>query len=74
MYTVLIMKKDDNKELQKRDFQDNQAKAEKYFNLLKEDISSHSREDLFDATEGIKYSDIRLLLFKDDEEISRFNK
>lgn len=74
MYSVVIKLKEEEKELQRRNFGESQDKAEKYFNLLKMDIVSHKRDAFYDEPEGIKYSDIILYLFKDDEEISHINK
>lgn len=74
MYSVVIKLKEEEKELQRRNFGESQDKAEKYFNLLKMDIISHKGDSFYDESEGIKYSDIILYLFKDDEEISHINK
>ena len=46
-------------------------KAEKYFNLLKQDALMH-KNDYYDIDEEIKYSDIKYILSKDDEEIEIF--
>lgn len=69
MYSVLISKKEDEEKIQERNFDTREAEANKYFNLLKIDMISHSSDDYFDIVEEIKYSDIRISLIKDDEEI-----
>lgn len=74
MYSVVIKLKEEEKELQKRNFKESQEKAEKYFNLLKTDILSHKKDAFYDESENIKYSDIIIYLFEDDKEISHFNR
>lgn len=74
MYSVVIKLKEEEKELQRRNFKESQEKAEKYFNLLKTDILSHKKDAFYDESENIKYSDIIIYLFEDDKEISHFNR
>ena len=74
MYSVVIKLKEEEKELQRRNFKESQEKAEKYFNLLKTDILSHKKDAFYDESENIKYSDIIISLFEDDKEISHFNR
>ena len=74
MYSVVIKLKEEEKELQRRNFKESQEKAEKYFNLLKTDILSHKKDAFYDESENIKYLDIIIYLFEDDKEISHFNR
>lgn len=71
MFKVTIIDKRDDEVLTSRNFKNNQEKAEKYFNLLKQDALMH-RNDYYDIDEEIKYSDIKYVLFKNDEEIEIF--
>ena len=52
-------------------FKTNEEKAQKYFNLLKQDALMH-KNDYYDIDEEIKYSDIKYELLKDEEVIEYF--
>jgi hypothetical protein len=69
-YVKMIDKRDDT-QISSRNFKKNEEKAQKYFNLLKQDALMH-KNDYYDIDEEIKYSDIAYYLLKDDEEIEYF--
>lgn len=71
MYKVEMIDKRDDKIILSRGFKSLKEKAEKYFNLLKQDALMH-KNDYYDIDEEIKYSDIKYVLSKDDEEIEIF--
>ena len=71
MFKVIITDKRDETILVSRNFKNNEDKAFKYFNLLKQDAML-SRNDYYDIDEEIKFSDIKLSLYKDDEELEYF--
>lgn len=71
MFTVKIINKKDDEVIYLRNFKSLEEKAEKYFNLLKQDAVAH-RNDYYDIDEELKYSDLKYIYSKDDEEISYF--
>lgn len=71
MYKVEMIDKRDDSIISSRGFKNNEEKAEKYFNLLKQDALMH-KNDYYDVDEEIKYSDIKYVLLKDEEEIEIF--
>lgn len=71
MYIVKMIDKRDESKISLRNFKNNEEKAQKYFNLLKQDALMH-RNDYYDIDEEIKYEDIAYYLLKDDEEIEYF--
>lgn len=71
MYIVQMTDKRDDSKMSSRNFKNNEEKAQKYFNLLKQDALMH-RNDYYDIDEEIKYSDIKYSLLKDNEEIEYF--
>ncbi|MBQ2870810.1 hypothetical protein IJE86_03800 [bacterium] len=71
MFKVIITDKRDETILVSRNFKNNEDKAFKYFNLLKQDAMLR-RNDYYDIDEEIKFSDIKLSLYKDDEELEYF--
>ena len=71
MFKVIITDKIDETILVSRNFKNNEDKAFKYFNLLKQDAMLR-RNDYYDIDEEIKFSDIKLSLYKDDEELEYF--
>lgn len=71
MYKVEMIDKRDDSVISSRGFKNNEEKAEKYFNLLKQDALMH-KNDYYDVDEEIKYSDIKYVLLKDEEEIEIF--
>lgn len=71
MYYVKMIDKRDDTQISSRNFKNNEEKAQKYFNLLKQDALMH-KNDYYDIDEGIKYSDIKYELLKDEEVIEYF--
>lgn len=71
MYKVTITDIRDNEVLVSRNFKDNEEKALKYFNLLKQDAVVR-KNDYYDIDEEIKFTDIKFSLLKDDEETDYF--
>lgn len=71
MYYVKMIDKRDDSQLSTRNFKTNEEKAQKYFNLLKQNALMH-RNDYYDIDEEIKYSDIKYELLKDEEVIEYF--
>ncbi len=71
MYYVKMIDKRDDSQISSRNFKNNEEKAQKYFNLLKQDALMH-KNDYYDIDEEIKYSDIRYELLKDEEVIEYF--
>lgn len=71
MYYVKMIDKRDDSQMSSRNFKNNEEKAQKYFNLLKQDALMH-KNDYYDIDEGIKYSDIKYELLKDEEVIEYF--
>lgn len=71
MYYVKMMDKRDDSQISSRNFKNNEEKAQKYFNLLKQDALMH-KNDYYDIDEEIKYSDIKYELLKDEEVIEYF--
>ena len=66
MYYVKMVDKRDDSQISSRNFKSNEEKAQKYFNLLKQDALMH-KNDYYDIDEEIKYSDIKYELLKDEE-------
>jgi hypothetical protein len=71
MYYVKMIDKRDDTQISSRNFKNNEEKAQKYFNLLKQDALMH-KNDYYDIDEEIKYSDIKYELLKDEEVIEYF--
>lgn len=71
MYYVKMIDKRDDTQISSRNFKNNEEKAQKYFNLLKQDALMH-KNDYYDIDEEIKYSDIKYELLKDEEIIEYF--
>jgi hypothetical protein len=71
MYYVKMIDKRDDSQISSRNFKNNEEKAQKYFNLLKQDALMH-KNDYYDIDEEIKYSDIKYELLKDEEVIEYF--
>lgn len=71
MYYVKMIDKRDDSQISTRNFKKNEEKAQKYFNLLKQDALMH-KNDYYDIDEEIKYSDIKYELLKDEEVIEYF--
>ena len=71
MFKVIITDKRDETILVSRNFKNNEDKAFKYFNLLKQDAMLR-RNAYYDIDAEIKFSDIKLSLYKDDEELEYF--
>ncbi|MEE3417703.1 MAG: hypothetical protein VZQ62_00020 [Methanosphaera sp.] len=71
MYYVKMIDKRDDTQMSSRNFKNNEEKAQKYFNLLKQDALMH-KNDYYDIDEEIKYSDIKYELLKDEEVIEYF--
>lgn len=71
MYYVKMIDKRDDSQISTRNFKTNEEKAQKYFNLLKQDALMH-KNDYYDIDEEIKYSDIKYELLKDEEVIEYF--
>lgn len=71
MYYVKMIDKRDDTQISTRNFKNNEEKAQKYFNLLKQDALMH-KNDYYDIDEEIKYSDIKYELLKDEEVIEYF--
>lgn len=71
MYYVRMIDKRDDTQISSRNFKNNEEKAQKYFNLLKQDALMH-KNDYYDIDEEIKYSDIKYELLKDEEVIEYF--
>ena len=71
MYYVKMIDKRDDSQISARNFKKNEEKAQKYFNLLKQDALMH-KNDYYDIDEEIKYSDIKYELLKDEEVIEYF--
>lgn len=71
MYYVKMIDKRDDTQISLRNFKNNEEKAQKYFNLLKQDALMH-KNDYYDIDEEIKYSDIKYELLKDEEVIEYF--
>lgn len=71
MYYVKMIDKRDDTQISTRNFKTNEEKAQKYFNLLKQDALMH-KNDYYDIDEEIKYSDIKYELLKDEEVIEYF--
>lgn len=71
MYYVKMIDKRDDTQISSRNFKNNEEKAQKYFNLLKQDALMH-KNDYYDIDEEIKYSDIKYELLKNEEIIEYF--
>lgn len=71
MYYAKMIDKRDDTQISSRNFKNNEEKAQKYFNLLKQDALMH-KNDYYDIDEEIKYSDIKYELLKDEEVIEYF--
>lgn len=71
MYYVKMIDKRDDTQISSRNFKNNEEKAQKYFNLLKQDALMH-KNDYYDIDEEIKYSDVKYELLKDEEVIEYF--
>lgn len=71
MYYVKMIDKRDDTQISSRNLKNNEEKAQKYFNLLKQDALMH-KNDYYDIDEEIKYSDIKYELLKDEEVIEYF--
>ena len=61
MYYVKMIDKRDDSQISARNFKKNEEKAQKYFNLLKQDALMH-KNDYYDIDEEIKYSDIMIIM------------
>ena len=71
MYSVKLFNKKNDELIEERKYNEDSNRAEEYFNLLKTDFINH-KTDYYDIEKDIKYSDIKVSLFKDDDEINYF--
>ena len=72
MFSIKIVNRNKSGEvLNIREFGEDSASAEKYFNLLKADYATR-KDEYFDKDKEIKYSDIRVNLLENDEIINYF--